>query len=82
MLLSSTCSAQIYLLTKEEGGREKPLTHMFHVHLFSKTWDASTVGTLKDGKELMMPGENGVVRSCSHFPHAQSIVCCLLGVEH
>ena len=54
---------QIYLLTKEEGGREKPLTDKFHIHMFSKTWDCSIVGTFKGGKEMMMPGENGVVRT-------------------
>ena len=54
---------QIYLLTKEEGGREKPLTDKFHIHMFSKTWDCSIMGTFKGGKEMMMPGENGVVRA-------------------
>lgn len=53
---------QIYLLTKEEGGREKPLTDKFHIHMFSKTWDCSIVGAFKGGKEMMMPGENGIVR--------------------
>jgi len=51
------CKAQFYVLTKEEGGKAKPVTHNGRVHLFSKTWDI-TAEVEFDGKEMVMPGED------------------------
>jgi len=49
--------AQIYMLTKEEGGRIKPVTNFQQVQMFSRTWDCATQINLI-GKEMVMPGED------------------------
>lgn len=50
--------AQIYLLSKEEGGRKKPIANLIQLQMFSKTWDIAAQCTIADGKELAMPGED------------------------
>jgi elongation factor Tu len=50
--------AKVYLLTKEEGGREKPLTPTYQPQIFSKTWDMATKVKFPEGKDLVMPGED------------------------
>jgi len=49
--------AQIYMLSKEEGGRQKPFTSYFQAQMFSKTWDTAAQILLQD-KEMVMPGED------------------------
>ncbi|XP_068229000.1 elongation factor Tu, mitochondrial [Palaemon carinicauda] len=49
--------AQVYILTKEEGGRPKPFTSYIQMQLFSKTWDQTAQIILSD-KEMVMPGED------------------------
>lgn len=47
----------MYVLTKEEGGRNKPLMPFMQTQMFSKTWDcAAYIGI--PGKEMVMPGED------------------------
>ncbi|XP_044159165.1 elongation factor Tu, mitochondrial [Bufo gargarizans] len=50
--------AQVYILSKEEGGRHKPFVSNFLPVMFSLTWDMSVRITLPDGKEMVMPGED------------------------
>jgi len=50
--------AQVYLLTKDEGGSTAPLTDGKQVLLYSQTWDCATFVTLPDGKDMAMPGED------------------------
>lgn len=50
--------AKVYLMTKEEGGREKPLTPTYQPQLYSKTWDIPARVRFPEGKELVMPGED------------------------
>ena len=45
-------------MTKDEGGREKPLTPTYQPILFSKTWDMPAKLKFPEGKELVMPGED------------------------
>lgn len=52
--------AQIYLMTKDEGGRERPCTDEMTLMLFSKTWDVSSY-VYMEGKEMAMPGEDCTV---------------------
>lgn len=54
------CEAQVYLLSKEEGGRQKPFTATMEPMIFSKTWDCSTKLTVTD-KDMIMPGEDAKV---------------------
>lgn len=50
--------AKIYMLTKEEGGREKPLTKTYQTQIFCKTWDMASKLKLPEKKEMLMPGED------------------------
>ncbi|XP_071133292.1 elongation factor Tu-like [Mytilus edulis] len=55
--LVNKIEAQIYLLGKDEGGRQKPLTDYFQGHIFCRTWNCS--GFLEaPGREMVMPGED------------------------
>ncbi|XP_017769014.1 PREDICTED: elongation factor Tu, mitochondrial [Nicrophorus vespilloides] len=49
--------AQVYILSKEEGGRSKPFTSFVQMQMFSRTWDCA-VQVLIPGKEMVMPGED------------------------
>lgn len=51
--------AQVYILKKEEGGREKPFTSFAQMQLFSKTWDCAAQVVLPAGNDSMvMPGSD------------------------
>ena len=52
--------AQLYLLSKEEGGLGTPVTHNKTQTVFSKTWDCSGYIGLGD-KKMLMPGEDGPI---------------------
>lgn len=49
--------AQVYILSKEEGGRTKPISNMIQFQMFCKTWDVAVQCTIV-GKDLAMPGED------------------------
>ncbi|XP_069566325.1 elongation factor Tu, mitochondrial [Brachyistius frenatus] len=50
--------AQVYMLSKEEGGRHKPFVTNFMPVMFSLTWDMACRITLPADKEMVMPGED------------------------
>ncbi|XP_006809226.1 elongation factor Tu, mitochondrial, partial [Neolamprologus brichardi] len=50
--------AQVYVLSKEEGGRHKPFVTNFMPVMFSLTWDMACRVTLPADKEMVMPGED------------------------
>ncbi|XP_014259026.1 uncharacterized protein LOC106672255 [Cimex lectularius] len=52
--------SQVYLLNKDEGGRNKPLVPYTQVQMFSRTWDCAVQVTVPD-KEMVMPGEDAKV---------------------
>lgn len=45
------------MMTKEEGGRTKPITPFLQLQMFSKTWDAAAQ-IIIPGKDMVMPGED------------------------
>ncbi|XP_011635660.1 elongation factor Tu, mitochondrial-like [Pogonomyrmex barbatus] len=49
--------AQVYILSKEEGGRKKPIANMIQVQMFCRTWDVAAQ-CLIVGKDMAMPGED------------------------
>lgn len=49
--------AQVYMLSKEEGGRKKPIANMIQLQMFCKTWDVAAQCMIV-GKDLAMPGED------------------------
>ncbi|XP_077263864.1 elongation factor Tu, mitochondrial [Temnothorax americanus] len=52
--------AQVYMLTKEEGGRKKPIANMTQLQMFCRTWDVAAQCTIV-GKDLAMPGEDSTL---------------------
>ncbi|WP_127584023.1 elongation factor Tu [Paenibacillus koleovorans] len=51
-------TAQIYVLTKEEGGRHKPFFGGYRPQFYFRTTDVTGVITLPEGTEMVMPGDN------------------------
>ncbi len=51
-------SAQIYVLTKEEGGRHKTFFTGYRPQFYFRTTDVTGIITLPEGSEMVMPGDN------------------------
>ncbi len=51
-------TAQVYVLTKEEGGRHKPFFSGYRPQFYFRTTDVTGVITLPEGTEMVMPGDN------------------------
>lgn len=51
-------SAQVYVLTKEEGGRHTPFFTGYRPQIFVRTTDVTGVIKLPEGVEMVMPGDN------------------------
>jgi len=51
-------SAQVYVLTKEEGGRHKPFFTGYRLQFYFRTTDVTGVISLPEGTEMVMPGDN------------------------
>lgn len=49
--------AEAYILTKEEGGRHTPFFNGYRPQFYFRTTDVTGVVTLKDGTEMVMPGD-------------------------
>lgn len=52
------CKAQVYVLTKEEGGRHTPFFSGYRPQLYVRTTDVTGVIKLPEGVEMVMPGDN------------------------
>jgi len=50
--------AQVYVLTKEEGGRHTPFFANYHPQFYFRTTDVTGTITLPEGTEMVMPGDN------------------------
>ncbi|MBP5191008.1 MAG: elongation factor Tu [Opitutales bacterium] len=50
--------AEVYVLTKDEGGRHTPFFKGYRPQFFFGTADVTGVCTLPDGTEMVMPGDN------------------------
>ena len=50
--------AQVYVLTKEEGGRHTPFFTNYRPQFYFRTTDVTGVIELKEGIEMIMPGDN------------------------
>ncbi len=49
---------QVYVLTKEEGGRHTPFFNGYRPQFYFRTTDVTGVATLPDGVEMVMPGDD------------------------
>ena len=50
--------AQVYVLNKDEGGRHKPFFNGYRPQFYFRTTDVTGVITLRDGVEMVKPGDN------------------------
>jgi elongation factor Tu len=50
--------AQVYVLTKDEGGRHNPFYSNYRPQFYFRTTDVTGVITLPEDKEMVMPGDN------------------------
>jgi len=50
--------AEVYILTKEEGGRHTPFFTGYRPQFYFRTTDVTGVATLPEGVEMVMPGDN------------------------
>ena len=53
--------AQVYVLTKEEGGRHTPFVSNYRPQFYFRTTDVTGVITLPEGTDMVMPGDNVVM---------------------
>ena len=53
--------AQVYVLSKEEGGRHTPFVNGYRPQFYFRTTDVTGVIQLLDGAEMIMPGDNAVL---------------------
>ena len=49
---------QVYILSKEEGGRHTPFFNNYRPQFYFRTTDVTGVVTLPEGTEMVMPGDN------------------------
>jgi elongation factor Tu len=58
MKTGTSFEAQVYALSKEEGGRHTPFTTNYRPQFFMRTADVTGEVTLPEGVEMVMPGDN------------------------
>ena len=54
----TTFSAQVYVLTRDEGGRHNPFFSGYQPQFYFRTTDVTGTVELPDGVEMVMPGDN------------------------
>ena len=51
-------TAQVYVLTKDEGGRHTPFFNNYRPQFYFRTTDVTGLISLPEGTEMCMPGDN------------------------
>jgi elongation factor Tu len=51
-------TAEVYILTKEEGGRHTPFFTNYRPQFYFRTTDVTGIVKLEEGVEMVMPGDN------------------------
>jgi elongation factor Tu len=64
--------ANVYILTKNEGGRHKPFFNNYRPQFYFRTTDVTGSITLEEGTEMVMPGDNTVMTVELQKPIAMS----------
>jgi len=54
----TTFKAEVYILTKEEGGRHTPFFANYRPQFYFRTTDVTGIVKLPEGTEMVMPGDN------------------------
>jgi len=72
--------SQVYVLTKDEGGRHTPFFSNYRPQFYFRTTDVTGIITLPEGTEMCMPGDNVMMhvelltaKNSSAFPDRGSI---------
>ncbi len=52
------CEGEVYILSKEEGGRHTPFFKGYRPQFYFRTTDVTGVATLPEGTDMVMPGDN------------------------
>ena len=55
-------SGQVYVLSKEEGGRHTPFFNNYRPQFYFRTTDVTGIITLPEGTEMCMPGDNVIMK--------------------
>jgi elongation factor Tu len=63
-------NGEIYVLSKEEGGRHTPFFTGYRPQFYFRTTDVTGVVNLPDGVEMVMPGDNITITGELHVPIA------------
>ena len=53
--------AEVYILSKDEGGRHTPFFSNYRPQFYFRTTDVTGIVTLPEGTEMVMPGDNVTV---------------------
>lgn len=67
---STKAKAQVYVLTKDEGGRHTPFFPGYKPQFYIRTTDVTGDITLEEGVEMVMPGDNTVMNIELMYPVA------------
>ena len=54
----TTFEAEVYILSKDEGGRKTPFFAGYRPQFYFRTTDVTGTVTLPEGVEMVMPGDN------------------------
>jgi len=54
--------AEVYVLTKEEGGRHTPFFKGYRPQFYFRTTDVTGIVELPEGTEMVMPGDNITIK--------------------
>jgi len=52
------CNAEVYVLSKEEGGRHTPFFNGYRPQFYIRTTDVTGTIKIPEGMEMVMPGDN------------------------
>ncbi len=74
-------TAQVYVLTKDEGGRHTPFFNNYRPQFYFRTTDVTGVCNLPEGTEMCMPGDNIEMTIELIHPVAMSRVLLSLSVR-
>jgi elongation factor Tu len=69
----SLVKAEVYILKKEEGGRQTPFHNKYRPQFYIRTLDVTGEITLPEGVEMVMPGDNVTIQIELIYPVACSV---------
>ena len=76
--------SEVYVLTKDEGGRHTPFFNGYRPQFYFRTTDVTGVVTLPEGVEMVMPGDNTtfIVKLITPIAMEKELRFAIREVEH